>query len=350
MADAQALFGLLRQTADPAVVDALKTSVETDPDRFLNRINPLAYAEAHGLDEEETIGGFVHAARLGLFDMSWNMLCPGCGGVLEAGVGLKTLNHAHYYCSLCAEDYEPTLDKLVEVTFTVNPAVRRIAAHDPDSLPFAEYMRQIFWSSSNDAPEDVEGAIQRVTLDVMELGAGEKAAMSLTLPKGFAIVFDPVTHSSLFLQVDGEETRERRNLSLVFVDAHAHNGTLKIPPGPARISFENKTARRTMPGIWLHSEEMDKLTSPRLPFLTATRLLSNQAVPRSLSQRDVRPRAAVQDHEPHDPVHRPQRLDGALRADRRSRRLRSRAEPLRRAARGGLSRGRSAWSRPSAMR
>ena len=28
---------------------------------------------------------------------------------------------------------EPTLDKLVEVTFTVNQSVRRIAAHDPDS-------------------------------------------------------------------------------------------------------------------------------------------------------------------------------------------------------------------------
>ena len=90
----------------------------------------------------------------------------------------------HYYCSLCAADYEPTLDKLVEVTFTVNPSVRRIAAHDPDSLPFAEYMRQIFWSSSNEVPDDVESAIQRVTLDVMELGAGEKAAMSLNLPNG----------------------------------------------------------------------------------------------------------------------------------------------------------------------
>ena len=86
-----------------------------------------------------------------------------------------------------------------------------------------------------------------------------------------------MTHSSLFLDVDGEETRERRNLSLVFADAHAHNGTLKIQPGPARISFENKSARRTMPGIWLHSEDMDKLTGRRLPFLTATRLLSNQA-------------------------------------------------------------------------
>ncbi len=101
----------------------------------------------------------------------------------RAGAALKTLNHAHYYCSLCAADYEPTLDKLVEVTFTVNPGVRRIAAHDPDSLPFAEYMRQIFWSSSNDIPDDVESAIQKVTLDAMELGAGEKAAMSLNSPE-----------------------------------------------------------------------------------------------------------------------------------------------------------------------
>ena len=88
MADTQSLFGLLRQAADPAVADALKTSVEKDTDRALNRINPLSYAEAHGLDEEETVGGFVHAARLGLFDMSWNMLCPGCGGVLESGAAL----------------------------------------------------------------------------------------------------------------------------------------------------------------------------------------------------------------------------------------------------------------------
>ena len=58
MADTEALFGLLRQTADPAMVDALKTSVETAPDRFLNRINPLTYAAARGLDEEGTIGSF----------------------------------------------------------------------------------------------------------------------------------------------------------------------------------------------------------------------------------------------------------------------------------------------------
>ena len=252
MADVQGLFGLLRQTADPAVVEALKTSVETGPDRLLNRINPLTYAHSAWSRR-----GRDHRRPSSMRRGSGCSTCRGtccaraAAACLKRARDSKTLNHAQYYCSLCAGDYEPTLDKLVEVTFTVNQSVRRIAAHDPDSLPFAEYMRQIFWSSSNDVPEDVESAIQKVTLDIMELGAGEKAAMSLTLPKGFAIVFDPVTHSSLFLDVDGEETQERRNLSLVFADAHAHNGTLKIQPGPARISFENKSARRTMPGIWI---------------------------------------------------------------------------------------------------
>jgi class 3 adenylate cyclase len=276
MADANPLWGLLKQAADPSVAQALEKSVESDPDRALNRINPLAYAAEHGLDEEQAIGGLVHAARLGLFDMSWNMLCPGCGGVLESGAALKTINHSHYYCSLCASDYEPTLDQLVEVTFTVNPRIRRITAHDPDSLPFAEYMRQIFWSSSTNVPDDVESVVQNTTLDAMELAPGEKAAMSLSLPKGFAIIFDPVTHSSLFLEVDGEETHERRNLSLVFTDQHVHSGTHKIQPGPTRISFENKAARRTLPGVWIHTDEMEKITSGRRPFLNATRLLSNQ--------------------------------------------------------------------------
>jgi class 3 adenylate cyclase len=277
MAEAAALWELLRQSADPAVADALKSAVESGPDRSLNRINPLAFAAERGISEEAVITALVHAARLGLFDMSWSMLCPGCGGVLESGAALKTLDRSEYFCSLCAADYEPTLDQQVEVTFTVNSRIRRIAAHDPDSLPYAEYMRQIFWSSGAAVPDDIEAVIQRITLDAMELAPGEKAAMSLTLPKGFAIVFDPVTHSSLFLDVAGEETQERRALSIVFADAHAHSGTVSIPPGPARISFENKSARRTMPGIWLHGEEMDELIGRRRPFLTATRLLSNQA-------------------------------------------------------------------------
>ena len=86
------------------------------------------------------IGALIHASRLGLFDMSWNVLCPECAGVLGAGAALKTLNQKHFYCAFCGVDYEPTLDAIVEVTFTVNPRVRHIAAHDPETLPNTEYL------------------------------------------------------------------------------------------------------------------------------------------------------------------------------------------------------------------
>ena len=276
MAEAAALWDLLRQTADADAVAALKVAVQSDSDRTLNRINPLAFASARGLPEEATIGALVHAARLGIFDMSWNMLCRGCGGVLETSAALKTLNRSEYFCAFCVETHEPTLDQLVEVTFTVNPRVRRIAAHDPSGLSHAEYMRQIFWGSGADLPDDVEGVIAKATLDVMDLQPGEKAAMSLTLPKGFVIALDPVTHATLYLEVAGEETHERRSLSVVFADANAHFGSMKLQPGPARITFENKSGQRTLPGLWVHGPQLDELTGRRRPFLTATRLLSNQ--------------------------------------------------------------------------
>ncbi len=131
MSESSALWDLLSQAAEPSVAKALEAAALSDPDRALSRINPLVFAAERGLDEEATIGALIHAARLGLFDMSWNVLCPGCGGVIEAGAALKTLNKHKYFCAFCVADVEPDLDKLIEVTFTVNPRVRRIAAHDP---------------------------------------------------------------------------------------------------------------------------------------------------------------------------------------------------------------------------
>ena len=156
MSDSNSLFTLLRKSADPGTADLLKELVEGGPDRDLNRINALAFAATHSLDEEQVIAAFLHATQIGLFEISWNVLCPGCGGVLEEGATLKSVNRDEYHCSLCAAGYEPTLDEMVEVTFTVSPRVRRIAAHTPQELPPMEYFRQIFWGSGIDLAEDFE--------------------------------------------------------------------------------------------------------------------------------------------------------------------------------------------------
>src|SRR4029077_12255594 len=151
------------------------------------------------LDEERVIAALLHAAQLGLFEMSWNVMCPGCGGVLDANTTLKTLDQAEYSCALCAAGYETTLDDMVEVTFTVSPRVRKIAAHSPDELPAPEYYRQIFWSSAIDLPTDLEKLLGEGTIGSIDLLAGERAILSLQLPLGTLITFDPVTHSAQFL-------------------------------------------------------------------------------------------------------------------------------------------------------
>src|SRR5882672_12221142 len=134
--ETDSLLSTLRQSAKAKPVSAIKKLIQNGPDRDLCRINALAFAAKHKLNEEDVIAAFLHAARLGIFDMSWNILCPGCGGVLDSGTTLKTVNQAEYQCALCAAGYEPTLDEIVEVTFTISPRVRKIAAHDSETLPW----------------------------------------------------------------------------------------------------------------------------------------------------------------------------------------------------------------------
>jgi class 3 adenylate cyclase len=272
----EALFSVLRQSADPKCAAAIETAVRDADDRELCRVNPLAFAAKYQLDEERTIAAFLHAARLGIFELSWNVLCPGCGGVLEAGTTLKTVDREEYDCVLCSAGYEPTLDEMVEVTFTVSPRVRRIAAHSPDTLPEVEYFRQIFWGSGVDLPETLGDSLAGFTIDSIELPPGEKAVLSVQLPNEFVIVFDPVTHGTQFIDVKGEPTRERQTLTVVFNKVRAPAGTIEMRPGPLRVSLENQTDRRVLPALWIAADPLHDLMGKRRPFLTAKRLLSNQ--------------------------------------------------------------------------
>src|SRR5260370_10841057 len=209
MSETEFLFVALRQSADEAGVDMLERMVRDAPDHALNKMNALDLAAREGLSEERVIAALLHAVGLGMFEMTWNVMCPSCAGVLSANKSLKTLDRAQYNCAFCAAGYETTVDNLVEVTFTVSPRLRKIAAHSPDELSMAEYYRQIFWSSAIDLPADLEKLLQEITLETVDLPPGERAILSLQVPKGTVIVFDPVTHTAQLLDVSREAAGER---------------------------------------------------------------------------------------------------------------------------------------------
>ena len=277
MSDIQAQFSVLKQSADPAVADAISAADRAGEDHELNRINVLDFSNRTGLDEERVISGFLHASRLGLFDLTWNVLCPGCGGVLDAHSTLKSLRHDDYHCGLCACGYEASVDEQVEVAFTVSPQVRRIAAHDPNTLPIWDYFKQVFWSSGVDFNEELfESLSDEVVLDALELPAGEKAVLSLQLPPQFIIVFEPVTHAAQFIDVQGEPTRERQQLSLMYNKIQAPVGTMTLRPGPLRLALDNQAGVRVLPTVFVAADALHHLIGKRKPFLTAKRMLTNQ--------------------------------------------------------------------------
>src|SRR5256885_6135566 len=280
MSEIQAQISVLKQTADPAVADAIRALIEKGEDHELNRINVLDFSARTGLDEERVISGFLHASRLGVFDLTWNVLCPGCGGVLDAHSTLKSLRHDDYHCGLCACGYEASVDEQVEVAFTVSTRIRRIAAHDPNTLPIWEYFKQMFWSSGVDFNEESFTALSNdVVLDALELPAGEKAVLSLQLPKEFVIVFEPVTHSAQFIDVQGEPTRERQQLSLMYNRIQAPTGTMTMRPGPLRLSLDNQAGVRGLPSGFNAAEAFHNVSGKVKLSLTAMRSRYNHTFP-----------------------------------------------------------------------
>jgi class 3 adenylate cyclase len=278
MSDSEPRFAALkRSSVNPAAIAALEAWVREARDEALHRINIFDFAAAQRLPENDALDLFLHATRLGMFDLSWNMLCPGCGGVLESGDSLKTVNCAQYNCSLCAAAYETTLDELVEVSFTVSPTMRRIAAHEPAALPLWQYYRQMYFSNCLMMPtgaawDEIAGEL---TLEREEIKPGERFTLATTLPPQFLILFEPVTHAAVFLDVKGEAVKERRDLSFIFAAGNPPGGRIEIAPGPVRITLENKTAGRLLPALFVANDRLHDMFARRA-FLTGKRLLTHQ--------------------------------------------------------------------------
>src|SRR5260370_10240030 len=134
----------------------------------------------------------------------------------------------------------------------------------------------MLWRWGVDVPADLERVVAEVTLETVDLPPGERAILSLQVPEGTLIVFDPVTHTAQFLDVSGEEASERQNLSVIFNKLQVPVDSVALRPRPLRLALENRTDSRALPAIWVANQALDDILKRRKPILTAKRLLTNQ--------------------------------------------------------------------------
>src|SRR5258706_3399929 len=101
----------------PRVISRLESHIRSAEDSKLFRINPVQFAADKGIHEPETIDLFLHGAKIGLFQMAWQLLCPSCGQYLDNLESLRKIRQK-VPCIMCHEEYQMDLDDLIRITFT----------------------------------------------------------------------------------------------------------------------------------------------------------------------------------------------------------------------------------------
>jgi class 3 adenylate cyclase len=135
-----------------------------------------------GLAEHDLLRVCLHATRLGVLTMSWDVICPHCRGVVEAARALGDLPRLGA-CEVCAIDFATDKRNAVEITFHVHPSIRAVP--------------QRFFCSA-------ELATKRHVEVQQQLAPGAKVGLSSQLAPGRYRMRLHGSKSYRFLEVQGE--------------------------------------------------------------------------------------------------------------------------------------------------
>src|ERR1700751_2012874 len=115
----------------PHILSDLERFIRTASDYDLFRVNPIRYAAANSLSESEGIELFVHAAKVGLFEMQWLLICAYCPQVAGSFRELDQV-HPRFRCEFCnalndvaLDDYIRSLSRSPATSETMLSAIPR---------------------------------------------------------------------------------------------------------------------------------------------------------------------------------------------------------------------------------
>lgn len=264
-------------TLEPAVIDRLAALLRSPDDWACFRVNPRAFASEQGLEEAATLDVFIHASRLGLLDMRFNLICPGCGGLEYEMTRMDAVPTKQWHCVVCQRDIEADLDDRVEVSFTADFGVRTLELGLFDSVP--NYMRGYFSNNFLRSPE-LQAFVQTLTQGIYTAQPGQAVDLAMEIEPGRAYrLLSLDTHSEV--QFPPAATGGARSAEITVLENGFGAKELALAPGTVALRVVNRAARPVgfmALGIdWdTLGEILAKHPNRMRPFLTAKMLLNNQ--------------------------------------------------------------------------
>ena len=108
-----------------SAIEQLASWVRTGDEQDLARIQIRERARTWGLAEDELLRTALHATRLGMLELSWDVVCPHCRGVREESTALGGVPR-EASCDVCNIRFGTGDPESVEITFRVHSSVRDV--------------------------------------------------------------------------------------------------------------------------------------------------------------------------------------------------------------------------------
>lgn len=249
-------------------------------DWSLLRMNPLRFARQHGFDPLISTDLFIHGARVGLFDFSYELLCPKCGGMEYSHLALDELPTDTFHCLNCNMDVPVMLDDQVQVSFTINPAVRILDLNiyaGPES-----YLRYYFTDNYEHDPE-VTRYFTNNYRGFTAIDPDEHGQITFqTEPGTLYRALNMATHAVIYLQARTDTLAVPQIVDIDMLAQGFAPERIELPAGEVTLSIHNLTKATTAVILYRADfEEINRVVSTRhgrwQPFLTGKMLLNNQS-------------------------------------------------------------------------
>ena len=226
----------------PRVMSKFETFIRSAADFDLFRVNPVQFAAERAIAEAEGLDIFLHAAKVGLFEMDWHVVCPHCGYVVDSMHSMSQLR-PHYRCPTCAAEDDYALDDYIQVPFSISPLVRDIQYHHPELLSVEDLYFNYRLSKDVLSPVPAlpswRDLIMHITKDLRYVQPGENVTAEFELPPGDLRVTDG--RACLQLSMTDEQNDQPSVIPIRLVDGKFQSDDLRMQPRSlTRYTAENQ--------------------------------------------------------------------------------------------------------------
>ncbi|NJL92062.1 MAG: hypothetical protein HC916_21555, partial [Coleofasciculaceae cyanobacterium SM2_1_6] len=233
---------------NPATIAKFGEILQQLDDWELLRLNPLMFAARYDFSPQEIVDIFVHGAKIGLLDFSFQTICQ-CGATEYNFTVLHELPQKDFYCTLCEDLVVADLDDRVEVLFNLNSSVKKLSI-DPYK-DIATYLKYFLSPNLEYSPQFLE-FLDNIRHGEFLVAPDTTHAITFNAaPNSHYRLVSLGFHSLMKLEISDQVSPTPQNITLDFLPSGLPQQPVYAQAGEITLHITNQTSIKVGLGLYL---------------------------------------------------------------------------------------------------